>query len=333
MPTKLLFTVTMSVLSALAGRQASANDLDLSVVRFIECNAPSGSTPGGVDCLAHNDAYERFLAEYSFGISPKLMAPASTLGYSGFYLGIEASVAGIPDGSTAKFDAASPNYEDSRWRIGTAKYGAKPPKMYYPTIHVRKGLPWSFELGSSIGYLGHSELITLGGEVKWSLFEGYSKGVLGVLPDLAVRGTVNRVIGQSDVDMTLVGVDGSISRPFGIAGVMSIEPYAGYQLMWTIVRTEPMALFNPGGALVQPEANRYDPSEANLSGPNLMRHKIFGGFVYRYEFLAITMDWTIGLPASWTTDQYTSFPLTTTEKVDVKTKTQVAYSLGVGLQF
>lgn len=328
--TKLRVIVTALILGALAGGNGHANDLDLSVARFIQCS------PGGTDCLAHNAAYERFLAEYSFGISPKLLAPASTLGYSGFYLGLEASVMTVPADATTKFTRVEGNYEDARWRIGTAKFNAKPPNMYYPTIHVRKGLPWSFELGSSIGYLGHSELITLGGEVKWSLFEGYSKGVLGVLPDLAVRSSVNRVIGQSDVDMTLVGVDGSISRPFGIAGIMSIEPYAGYQFMWTIVRTEPMALFNAGGVLVQPRANSYDSAEANLSGPNLTRHKVFGGFVYRYEFLSVTMDWTIGLPMSWTTRQYTSLlPLSPIdmEKVNVKTRTQLAYSLGVGVQF
>ena len=324
---KLLFAATLLSLGALVGRTVAANDLDLSVARFIQCSSD------GVDCRAHNDAYELFLSEYSFGISPKLMAPASTLGYSGFYLGLEASLVTVPDGSTEAFNSAHRDYKDSRWRIGTAKYTDTPPKMYYPTIHVRKGLPWSFEVGSSIGYLGHSELITLGGEVKWSLFEGYSEGVLGALPDVAVRGTINRVIGESDVDMTLVGVDGSISKPFGIAGIMSLEPYAGYQLMWTIVRTEPMALFDNQGNLRQPEANVYDPAEANLSGPNLKRHKVFWGFVYRWEYLTVTMDWTLGLPSSWTTRQYTSFPLDEMQPKTVKVKTQLLYSLGVGVQF
>lgn len=325
--TKLLVITILLITGVVGTRYINAKELDLSVARFIECSS------GGIDCRAHNDAYEKFLSEYSFGISPKLLAPASTLGYSGFYLGMETSVVAVPDDGTAKFNADTGNYKDARWRIGTAQYNAKPPTMYYPTIHVRKGLPWSFEVGSSIGFLGNSELITLGGEIKWSLFEGYSEGPLGVLPDVAVRGSVNRVIGQSDVDMTLVGVDGSISRPFGIVGTMSIEPYAGYQLMWSIVRTEPMALYDENGTLVPPAANYYDPAEANLSGPNLTRHKLFGGFVFRYEFLAVTMDWTFGLPRKWTTEQYKSFPLTTMQKVDVKVKTQLMYSLGVAVQF
>ncbi|MBN2527331.1 MAG: hypothetical protein JXR76_13130 [Deltaproteobacteria bacterium] len=326
-PTKALVTAIFLIFSTVGARQVVAKELDLAIARFIECTAD------GTDCRAHNDAYERFMQEYAFGISPKLMSPASTLGYSGFYLGLESSVTPLPSSGTSSFNAATGNYNQARWRVGTAEYNSTPSGSFFPTIHVRKGLPWSFELGSSISYLAKSELVALGGEIKWSLFEGYREGVRGGLPDFAVRGTVNRVIGQTDVDMTLIGVDGSISYPIGIAGVVSVEPYAGYQLMWTIIRTEPIALFNRNGKLVEAEADRYDAAESLLSGPNLRRHKIFGGFVFRYELLAITMDWTVGLPTSWTTEQYDGFPLARTEKVTVKTSTQLAFSFGAGVQF
>jgi hypothetical protein len=333
-PTKILVTAAMLILGIAFSRPGSTKPLDLSVARFIECSN------GGSDCRAHNDAYEKFMAEYSFGISPKLMSPASTLGYSGFYLGIETSLAAVPSSGTDAFERTNGNYDEARWRIGTAEFNAAPERMFFPTIHVRKGLPWSFEVGSSISYLAKSELIALGGEIKWSLFEGYKDGVLGALPDVAVRGTVNRVIGQSDVDMTLVGVDGSVSRPFGIAGVMSIEPYAGYQFIWSIIRTEPMALYNETGALMPSGLSLYDAAEANLSGPNLTRQKIFAGFLFRYEMLAVTMDWTVGLPAKWTTEQYPDFLAApadsanlSMQKVDVKTSAQIAWSLGVGVQF
>jgi hypothetical protein len=140
--------------------------------------------------------------------------------------------------------------------------------------------------------------------------------------------------------MTLVGVDGSVSRPFGIAGVMSIEPYAGYQFMWSIIRTEPMALYNETGALMPSGSSFYDAAEADLSGPNLTRRKIFAGFLFRYEMLTVTMDWTVGLPAKWTTEQYPDFLAVPAgsanlrmQKVDVKTSAQVAWSMGVGVQF
>ncbi|MBN2343819.1 MAG: hypothetical protein JXX29_22145 [Deltaproteobacteria bacterium] len=324
------FVAVVAELTFFAGN-GSANKLDLTVGRFIEC------TPDGVDCIAHNGAYEQFMAEYAFGVSPKLLASSSTLGYSGFYLGIESSIAGVPSDGTSRFNATARNYEDARWRVGTADGAAgSPPAMFFPTVHVRKGLPWSMELGSSISYLAQSELVALGGEVKWSLFEGYRKGFLGVMPDLAVRGTVNRIIGETDVDMTLVGADAAISYPIGIGGMISIEPYAGYQFMWTIIRTEPIALYDSSTdppTLVQSTANHFDASEANMTGPNLTRNNVFGGIVFRYELLTVTMDWTVGLPGSWTTKQYMVPGDAAMQNVDVKVGTQLKYSFGVGLQF
>lgn len=329
--TKLLLSaVVLAGMTVFAG-SSFANKLDLTVGRFIQC------LPDGTNCMAHNAAYEQFMAEYSFGVSPKLQSSASTLGYLGFYLGLESSITGVPSDGTAMFNGvvgAGSNFEEARWRVGTANGSeGSPPSMFFPTIHVRKGLPGSMELGSSIGYLAQSELVALGGEVKWSLFEGYRKKFLGALPDFAVRGTVNRIIGQTDVDMTLVGADGSISYPIGIGGMISIEPYAGYQLMWTIIRTEPVALFDATNQLVQSSANSWDASEANMTGPNLMRHKIFGGVVFRYELLTLTTDWTVGLPANWTTQQFADLTLASVETVDVKVGTQVSFSFGVGVQF
>lgn len=327
-PTKIFLAIITGFVAVSLSSQVHANKLDLSAARFISC------TTDGTDCRADNRAFEHFMAEYAFGVSPKLLSPASTLGYSGFYLGIETSVMGIPSGGKDAFNGS--NYNDSRWRIGTAnRDNSVPPPMFFPTIHVRKGLPWSIEVGSSISYLAKSELVALGGEIKWSLFEGYSKGFLGALPDVAVRGAVNRIIGQTDVDMTSVGADASISYPFGIAGAISIEPYAGYQYMWTIIRPEPMSLFNNQGQLAVSGSNSWDVTEADMSGPNLTRQKIFGGFVFRYELLTLTMDWTVGLPSSWKTEQHTAFPITAQNysTVKVKVATQLSYSVGVGIQF
>ncbi|MBN2803570.1 MAG: hypothetical protein JXR91_10770 [Deltaproteobacteria bacterium] len=335
---KLLITSILLAAAFLGTTSAKANKLELTPANFIECNTD------GVDCRAHNVAWERFMSEYSFGISPKLLAPSSTLGYSGFYLGIEASIATIPSSGAKVFMPASKNYEDARWRIGTGEYNQEPPAMLFPTIHVRKGLPWSLEVGSSISYLAQSELVALGGEVKWAPFEGYRKGFRGVLPDIAARGTVNRILGESDVDMTILGVDGSIGVPFGIGGMIALEPYAGYQYTWTFIRTEPMMIrtydanYNVS-AFHESEADSYDVSESGLTGPDLGRHKIYFGLNFRYEILSITMDWTWGLPMDWTTkegfDSNGNMLSDGAEFNDAKVHvdTQFSFAFGAGLQF
>ena len=157
-----LFLVLLTVLATLAlTRPASANKLDLALARFIDCKTPA-------HCEPMISQYEQFMAEYSFGLAPKILAPAETLGYSGFYLGLEGTLTPVPGEG-----------KNDRWYKGTAPANESPGMMFMPAVHVRKGLPWSFELGATLNYLAQSELVGLGGEVKWSLFEGYRHGFRG----------------------------------------------------------------------------------------------------------------------------------------------------------
>ncbi len=305
---------------AFAPTQTRANRLDLSLGRFVECDAFGRCSPRIAE-------YEKFLAEYAFGLSPKILAPAETLGYSGFYLGLEGTLTTIPVSETY------------RWKAGTAPADSYPGVMFVPTIHMRKGLPWSFEIGGTINYLAQSEVVALGMDVKWSLFEGYRKGLRGGLPDVAARGSVVRVLGQSDVDMTIVGVDGSISYPFGIGGLVTLTPYGGAQYLWTIVRVEPLVYREEGNppTFEPPVGDRYNMT--GLSGPNLERLKLFLGLRFGYEVLSITAELGWGVAKEWETsvvDQ--TYPLPTGASFDeTQTQTDVGdqlnISLGVGLDF
>jgi hypothetical protein len=264
---------------------ASANKLDLAVGRFITC------TDFGY-CSADMANYERFMAEYFFAFSPKLLAPADTLGYSGFYMGLESTAITIPD-----WNATSVRTDP--WYYGTGPDNDKPDAMFVPAIHVRKGLPWSFELGGSINYLAQSETVGIGGEVKWSLFEGYLHGFRGVLPNLAARGSVVRIIGTTDLDITIVGVDGSISRPFAIGGQVTLTPYGGFQYIWTMIRTEPITWRDAQDQFHPMDAQYWDTTM--LSGPNLGRMKLFLGLRFKYELLAIVLEGGWGLADEWAT--------------------------------
>jgi hypothetical protein len=294
-------------LAMTAAAPAFANKLDLSLARFVECSSPS-------HCEPQIAMYEQFLAEYAFGLAPKTIGPASTLGYSGFYLGLEGSLTPLPD-----------DVPGGRWYRGTAPLNESPGMMFVPSVRVRKGLPWSIELGSSVNYLAQSELVTLGGEVKWSIFEGYRHGFRGVLPDVAARGSVVRVLGQGEIDMTIIGVDGAISYPFGIGGMISLTPFAGFQYLWTIIRIEPLIYRDdvghddcgPGATGEECWATPVDPDGSQLgeyhtneggfydmsglSGPNLERMRLFLGFQLKYEVLSLMFEAAWGLARKWDT--------------------------------
>jgi hypothetical protein len=325
-----LFGFCLAAAFAAAPRETSANKLDLAVGRFISC------TNHGY-CYMPNGGmadYERFLAEYFFALSPKLLAPADTLGYSGFYMGLESTAIGIP--SWGKRPVT-----EHPWYFGTGPANDKPDAMFVPSIHVRKGLPWSFELGGSINYLAQSEVVGIGGEVKWSLFEGYIHKFRGALPNLAARGSVVRIIGNSDLDVTIVGVDGSISKPFAIGGQVVLTPYGGFQYIWTCIRTEPITWRDDSTSppTFRPmDAQYWDTTM--LSGPNLGRMKLFLGLKFKYELLTITLEGGWGLKDKWNTaivkpgaNAPEGMVTAYNEQRIAKVGNQFQFNSGVGLDF
>ncbi len=295
---------------------ASANKLDLALTQFIQCDANGY-------CQTDNASYESFIMEYAYGVSPRILAPAETLGYSGFYMGLEGTL-------TPRFGSAA------LWETGTAADGYVD-VMFMPAVHIRKGLPWSFEIGGTLNYLAQSEVVGLGGEIKWSAFEGYKHGFRGALPDLSARGQVMRIMGQTDIDMTIIGVDGSISYPFGIGGMISLTPYVGYQHIFTIINVEPLIYYD-GSTYQEQQGVMWNTNE--LGQPTLDRSKLFFGFRFSYERLSITIEIDWGLAKTWDLDEanhevdangeYTATDSagTTTDVPD-----QIRISGGVGLDF
>jgi len=323
----------------IAAAPAAAGKLDLSLARFVICHSPE-------HCEPQIAMYERFMAEYAFALSPKTMGPAGTLGYSGFYLGLEGTLTPLPD------DEAG-----GRWYRGTVPIDEAPGVMFVPAVRVRKGLPWSMELGGTINYLAQSELVTLGGEVKWSIFEGYRKGFRGVLPDVAARGSVVRVLGQGEIDMTIIGVDGAISYPFGIGGMISLTPFAGFQYLWTILRVEPLIYRDevghddcgPGATgetcwatPVDPDGSQKGEYHTNLggyydmgglSGPNLERMRLFLGLQFKYEKLSIMFEAAWGLAREWDTAVDTREELYPADQGVVVDNDQLRTEVGHQFQF
>jgi hypothetical protein len=315
-----IFGIVVAALIALSARESSANKLDLAIGRFVNC------TDNGY-CWADNAAYEKFLAEYFFALAPKIMSPADTLGYSGFYVGLESTLVPINAGSFNADTALS-----DPWYKATGPDNDKVDAMFVPAIHVRKGLPWSFELGGSLNYLAQSEVVGIGGEVKWSLFEGYLHHFRGALPNIAARGSVVRIIGTTDLDVTIVGVDGSISKPFGIGGQVILTPYGGFQYIWTLIRTEPIIYRNDDG---YHEATGPYWDTTMLSGPNLGRMKLFLGICLQYELLRITIEGGWGLKQTWDTaiDEAASDQSAFNVQRQTSVDNQFQFNTGVGMDF
>ncbi len=162
--------------------------------------------------VGDSEAFYKLANELGTAIAPKLLSPASTLGEAGFELGLETSISPI-------------NSSESYWKKSVE--GGKPSDMLtIGSLHLRKGFPHSIEIGTTVSYIFLSQMFIGGVEAKWAINEGFY-----YIPDLAVRFSVNRLFNAKDMDMTIGGIDGIISKTFGVGGFMQITPYFAYTYM------------------------------------------------------------------------------------------------------
>jgi hypothetical protein len=183
-------------------------------------------------CGPHQWAFRQLVSQLGILFAPKLLAPPRTLGWSGFYLGFEGSLTGIDDDARYWTLATEGEISD------TERFQGDPgPVMFVPTLRFRKGFPFGVELGTALSWLSGSEMLGLGLDVRVAPFEGFTKNI-GLLPDLAVRGSVTRVTGGREIDLTVVGVDVALGKRFGVFGQIALAPYVGWQHLWIIGDTE-----------------------------------------------------------------------------------------------
>ncbi len=265
----------LAVLLAGAGR-AAADKNDFTLERLI--GPPS--MPGAVNdpsSIAVQSRYRSLMSEMGLVMSPKFATPADTLGWSGFQMSFDAGFNQI----SSKADY---------WQQGVNKVTGD----YLTTLSVfaRKGI-WlplpSFELGAGGSYLLDSGMYALQVYAKFGLQEGFHGWVL---PSFAVRGAVSHLFGSSQVDMTIASVDASISKQFGIAGVLRIDPYLGANALFNIVRsqvidtTPNIDAYKQGPMGLDLNANTTFPDQDTI-----VRWRLFVGFRLVYWKMALTFEY------------------------------------------
>lgn len=263
----------------LVGGTARADRNDLTLERIIGMPATPGAT---IDpTLAQQTQFRSLMSELGVVMSPRMLSPADTLGWSGFQLSFESSFTQISN--NADF-----------WKNGVQNVSGS----FLPTISLfaRKGL-WfplpSFEIGAGGTYLIASEMYALQVYAKWALHEGFHSWPL---PSIAVRGAVSHLFGSTQVDMTIASVDVSLSKAIGIAGVVRLEPYLGANALFNIVRsqvidtTPNVDAFKQGPMGLDLNSNTTFPDEDTI-----IRWRLFFGFRLTYWHLALTGEYTYTL--------------------------------------
>jgi hypothetical protein len=281
-----LFALGLGLVVAMAA-PAAAGENDVVLGRLVVITDDGGT--GMPRAVGQNLELRSLVSELGVALAPRLVAPADTLGFGGFQFSADIGWTSISN--------------DARWwralRSSTAADPTSQTKML-PTVGLftRKGL-WfpapSIELGAGAVHLFDSKMWTAQGYMKLAVQEGYHS--LPV-PSVALRAGVSRLIGQKELDLTILSFDGSISKHVGIGSTWGWDPYGGYGLLLMVPRSE---VIDP-----TPDIDPLDDANPTDRGLNfvfkdqqdILRHRFFIGSKLQYYVFQVTLEATFALAGS-----------------------------------
>jgi len=171
------------------------------------------------------NGFNHVVRDMAIAMAPKFLGPAATLGSLGFEIAYEMSWTDIVEDS-------------DHWQTVIGDGQEPDSALTTMQVHIRKGLPFSLEIGGNLTHLFKSDLWGVGLDVKFAPIEGFR-----YLPDLAFRANVNTVLGAGDIHMLLAGGDMIVSKEFGIAGLFRLAPYTGYNLVYVLGQSHQITFF------------------------------------------------------------------------------------------
>ncbi len=248
------FSRWLALAALTSGAVAYADDNDL---RIAELGNPVGV--GARQNAAGDADFQAFARVMGAAITSVNLMPPESTGHSAWAVNAELSVVSLPDSV----------------RIPTETQ--QPATVLIPSFHVRKGLPFSLELGGRVGWVEKSSQIVGTGELKWAVNEGFTW-----LPDVGVRGHVTKLFGARDLSLTVVGLDIGVGKQFPLGGMVTLTPYGGLDLGFVGATTSRLD-FNPERSFEDSTGNAsraaLDNTEAyeKVSFSDNMNQRIYGG--------------------------------------------------------
>ncbi len=266
---------------ALSPSVAAADSNDLVLSRLSTKVTANGMT----SYIGDNLEFRELASQLGVVLAPHLMTPADTLGFSGFQF--------TADLSETTIDQSAPY-----WRVlegssdpNSTTGGVNGPGMLRTAgFFVRKGL-WfpvpSFEVGAGATHLIDSHIWTGQLYTKIGLHEGYHDLPI---PSVSARGSVSRMMDQRDLDLTVASFDIDVSKHVGVGGTWRFDPYAGWNVLFIIPRSD----------VVDPTQNQDPQSPGNANAAlnnfvfkdqaNILRQRFFVGAKFQYYVFQLTIE-------------------------------------------
>lgn len=261
--------------------RAFDNDLELHKLGY-----PAVGGPVEFDAFAQ-ERFARFASEFALATAPMPADLAASLGDAGFSIGLTPQMAFVHGKQIF-----SDGLERDVWPTETPSAQSK--TLFLPTLHLRKGLPFSLELGTDISYIAFSGMVAMNASVKWAIVEGFQW-----IPDLSVRAFGGSVLGTGPFNIVTGGWDVGASYRFPLAGSSEAGLTVGYQRMGLNATTGNID-FRPGEEDADNPTNDDNVFQKLEFGPIFSPttgfHRIYFGGQVRFRVLVLGIDgvWATG---------------------------------------
>lgn len=322
----------MLLASLAAARPVAAdpNDLILSRLGTRITNNAGDLT----NVIGQNLEFRSLASQMGVVLAPHLLTPADTVGFGGFQFTVDYANTTI-----------DPNAAYWRARVGSPDPGGTTGAAHGPSslstvgLFARKGF-WfpvpSFEIGGGAIHLIDSHTWTGQVYAKLALHEGYHDLPL---PSLAVRGAVSRMMTQRELDLTIASLDVVLSKHIGIGGTWRFDPYAGWNMLMIIPRSEVIDPTPEIDQLANPALKDGDLNFVFRDQDNIYRQRILVGAKLQYYVFQLTIEAQFALKGSSVDDRggtsEACMPSSTTSNCDAKdqAKAQRTLSFSAGVDF
>lgn len=231
-------------IAALASTLAQADRNDFQIQNL---GNPTSTDP--VTAANANANFQSFAKELGAALTSMNLTPAETLGHSGFAINGELSVVSLR-GVTPTSPGQAPTTAEPSFLLPTLVAFSGP--LLLPSVHVRKGLPFSFEVGLRVGWIDRSSMGVATIEGKWAGNEGFA-----FLPDVAVRVHATRLFNTRDFDLGAGGLDFSVGKQFAVGGMITLTPYGGWDLVFVGAGTNRLVDFRPERTTQEALSSQY----------------------------------------------------------------------------
>lgn len=264
--------------------RAEGMDPELSRLRL-----PPGK--GGCPVLSafcpDQEAFERLVSDLGVSQAPAVGNGAASLGVRGFSLRLTSSITPI-SGDHWTRGSAGPNAAAGAFNPSPS--GA----LAWNRLEVRKGLPFGFEVGGAFGQGIDTSLWVFSGELRVALFEGFRSG-LGALPDVAVRGAYQSMLGSRELSLQTLAFDVTLSKPYVVAGGHQLTPLIALQALFANATTKPID-FTPDVSAWEDSSDAENTQR--FANVHQTRIRLFLGLEERYGPLsgALTFGFDLVVP-------------------------------------